>query len=557
MDNQRLILFVVLSFVLLLLFQEWQDEYGTTSQPQSVSTSTANPAAPASSASSDVPSIAPASIAAKDAAPSVKSYASMKTEQRVYVTTDVLAVEIDTAGGNIRKVDLVKYPVTSDHPDVPFRLMNDELPQLFVAQSGLISASGQAPDHHAIYSVEQTEYQMQDGEESLQVRLKWLDNKGVMVTKVYTFRRNDYLVDVNFEVENNTSDLWQGRVYRQFQRTEYTDSNESSLIYTYTGGVVSSEANKYEKINFDEMSDWKASQSYIAGGWAAMIQHYFLVGWIPAQDELNNYYTKVVDGTRYLLGLSSTEKSVKAGDSTNFNTQIYIGPKEQKRLEEIQEDLVLTVDYGILTIIAAPLYWLMDKIHSFLGNWGFTIILVTMIIKLLFYKLSEKSYTSMANMRRLQPKMAQLKERYADDRQGMSKALMDIYKKEKINPLSGCLPMLAQIPVFIALYWVLLETVELRQAPFILWITDLSIKDPFYVLPILMGLSMFVQQKLNPAPMDPIQQKVLQFLPLIFTLFFAFFPAGLVLYWVVNNIISITQQWYITRKIEAASENKG
>jgi YidC/Oxa1 family membrane protein insertase len=328
---------------------------------------------------------------------------------------------------------------------------------------------------------------------------------------------------------------------------------ESAFIYTYNGAVVSSSWDPYEKVKYDDMATWKPEQSYNKGGWAAMLQHYFLGAWIPTKDEANHFYTKALADGRYMLGLSSEERSVAPGQSTHFNTQLYTGPKDQSRLAAIEPNLRLTVDYGVLDILSKPLFWLMSKLHGFLNNWGLSIIAITILIKLLFYPLSAASYKSMANMKRLSPKLQQLKERYGDDRQKMSKAMMDIYKKEKINPLGGCLPILIQIPVFIALYWVLLGAIELRQAPFYLWIHDLSQKDPYYVLPLLMGISMFVQQKLNPPPMDPVQQKVMQALPFIFTLFFAFFPAGLVLYWVVNNVLSITQQWYITKKLEATA----
>jgi YidC/Oxa1 family membrane protein insertase len=303
------------------------------------------------------------------------------------------------------------------------------------------------------------------------------------------------------------------------------------------------------------MADWKPEQSFNKGGWVAMLQHYFIGAWVPDQEEQNHFYTRALDGGRYLIGLSTAERAVPAGASTHFTSRLYIGPKEQDRLEHIAPHLRLTVDYGVLDIIAKPLFWLLEKIHDWVHNWGIAIILVTLIIKLVFYKLSETSYRSMANMRRLQPKLMALKERFGDDRQRMSQEMMRIYKEEKINPLGGCLPIVVQIPVFIALYWVLLESVELRHAPFIPhWINDLSSKDPYYILPILMGISMFIQQKLNPAPMDPMQAKVLKLLPFIFTLFFAFFPAGLVLYWVVNNILSIAQQWVITRRVEGAAK---
>jgi YidC/Oxa1 family membrane protein insertase len=426
------------------------------------------------------------------------------------------------------------------------------MPKYFVAQSGLLASQGEAPDHHALFSAEQTDYVLADGQNELKVRLHWSNEDGIQVSKVFTFHRDSYKVDLDVEVQNAGQQAWKGRAYQQLQRTEM--ARESMFLYTYTGGVVSSSWDPYEKIEFSEMGEWKPEQSYNTGGWIAMLQHYFFGAWIPASDSANHFYSKALPDGRYLLGLSGEEKTVAPGASAHFASRLYAGPKEQHRLEKIHKDLRLTVDYGMLDILAKPVYWVLEKLHGLFGNWGLAIIFITLIIKLLFYPLSAASYKSMANMRRLSPKLQALKERYGDDRQKMSQAMMEIYKKEKINPLGGCLPILVQIPVFISLYWVLLGSVEIRQAPFYLWIHDLSVRDPYYVLPLIMGVSMFIQQKLNPPPMDPVQAKVMQALPIIFTAFFAFFPAGLVLYWVVNNILSIAQQWYITRKIEAGAK---
>ncbi|HEX22430.1 MAG TPA: membrane protein insertase YidC, partial [Chromatiales bacterium] len=420
---------------------------------------------------------------------------------------------------------------------------------------GLVSSDGSAPDHHALYQAEKTEYRLGEGENSVTVRLNWQSEDGVSVVKTLTFHRDSYVIDVDFEV-TSADKPWRGRAYEQLQRTKVAERGQSTFIYTFMGGVVSSEWDPYEKIQFDDMAGWKPEQSYSKGGWVAMLQHYFFSAWIPDADAPSHFYTKALADGRYLIGLSGAEQTVNAGETAHFHSRLFVGPKIQSRLEKIAPNLRLSVDYGVLDILAKPVFWLLDHIHTLVGNWGLAIILVTLVIKLLFYKLSQASYRSMAKMRQFAPRMKELKERYGDDRQKLNKAMMDIYKKEKINPLGGCLPMIVQIPVFIALYWVLLESVELRQAPFILWIQDLSTKDPYYVLPVIMGLSMFIQQKLNPPPLDPIQQKIMSFLPLIFTAFFAFFPSGLVLYWVVNNLLSITQQWYITRQIEAQAASK-
>ncbi len=562
MDNQRLVLFIALSLVILLLFSAWQREQ----QPPPVATETAG--GPAIAAAGDA-TVAPApaadvpavvrenqAISAPAVAPQQESFqpALVMESQRITVTTDRLQVVINTAGGEITRVALPTYSVEQDKPDVPVQLLDDRMPGYFVAQSGLLASQGKAPDHHALFTVEQTNYELLEGEDALKVRLHWSSEDGIKVIKTYTFHRDSYAVDLNVEVQNNSQQAWKGRAYQQLQRTEM--ARESWLLYTYTGGVVSSSWDPYEKIEFSDMATWKAEQSYNKGGWIAMLQHYFLSAWIPPADTANHFYTKALADGRYLLGQSGEELSVMPGSNAHFTSLFYAGPKEQHRLEKIEPNLRLTVDYGVLDILAKPVFWVMEKIYSVVGNWGLAIIFVTLIIKLIFFPLSAASYKSMANMRRLSPKLKALKERYGDDRQKMSKAMMEIYKKEKINPLGGCLPILVQIPVFIALYWVLLESVEMRQAPFALWITDLSAKDPFYVLPLLMGISMFIQQKLNPPPMDPMQQKIMQALPIIFTAFFAFFPAGLVLYWVVNNCLSIAQQWYITRKVEAQAAAK-
>ena len=552
MDNLRLFLFMGLALVLLLLYQAWMQDYGPRPQPAAV-TAGANPQADPGSVPGDIRPPAAADRPAGAVSGDVPGQATAAVAgQSIRVITDVLDVEIALRGGTLRRVDLPTYPVSLETPDQPMRLLDDSAQLFYVAQSGLIADQGAAPDHHADYFVEQTEYRLAEGQQELVVPLRWRDPAtGLDVEKRFTFRRDNFLVDVAFVVTNGGSEPRALRQYRQLQRTPPTD--ESRLIYTYTGGVIYDPEDKYQKIDFDSMVDDPLAREF-SQGWAAMIQHYFLAAWIPARDEVNSYYSKALGGGRYMIGLISPDTTVAPGASELLQTALYVGPKVQDRLEPIAEGLRLTVDYGMLTFIAQPIWWLMDKIHGLVGNWGWTIILLTLLIKLAFYKLSETSYRSMANMRKMQPKLTALRERYGDDKQRLQQAMMEIYKKEKINPLGGCLPILVQIPVFIALYWVLLESVELRQAPWILWIDDLSRKDPFYVLPIIMGASMFVQQKLNPAPPDPMQAKIMMALPFVFTVMFLFFPSGLVLYWVVNNVLSITQQWVITRRIEAGAK---
>ena len=466
----------------------------------------------------------------------------------ITVKTDVFDLKISTSGGDISELDLLKYPVDAKQPENKVKLLQDTASKRFVVQSGLLSKGG-APDHHAIFSAEKSEYELSPGDKQIKVTLRWQGTDGVEVYKTYTFHRDSYVIDLEQTVVNGSEESWNGRQYRQLQRTSGEES-DSFFIYTYTGGVIYSDSEKYEKIDFSDMSSQNLKRD-VANGWVAMIQHYFVAAIVPMKGDMEHFFSKSLGSSdRYLLGAVSPGKTIVPGGQATFKTELFIGPKLQNKMEELAPGLELTVDYGMLTILAKPLFILLDFIHQFVGNWGWSIIVVTLLIKLAFFPLSAKSYRSMANMRRLQPRMLALKERYGDDRAGMAKATMELYKKEKVNPVSGCLPMLLQIPVFIALYWVLLESVELRQADFMLWINDLSSKDPYFILPLLMGASMFIQHKLNPAPTDPMQAKLMMMMPFIFTIFFAFFPAGLVLYWVTNNLISISQQWYITRNIE-------
>jgi len=561
MENQRIILFMALAIVVLFMWEAWQDKNGPPIQQVVQSPTPREVVTPASDTVSNTTPQETAIIKSEDApkvevstaAPKIGTVSSVKDSKRIRVITDVLDIDLDSVGGDLRRAFLLDYPISLEKPDEAFPFMDDNLPRLFIAQSGLLSNTV-APDHHANYTFEKDNYRLDPGTDELRVPFTWTSDDGkISVRKTYIFKRNNYLVDVIHEITNNSDQEWRGRYYQQLQRTEYDEPGKSRLLYTFTGAAISTPLEQYEKIEFSEMAEWKSAQSYTQGGWVGMLQHYFVTAWVPGKDALNHFYTRVVNDTRYIVGMSGEEKAVPAQGTISFSSNLYVGPKDQDRLEEVAEHLKLTVDYGILTFLAQPLFWLLQWLHSFLGNWGVAIILVTVIIKLVFYRLSAASYRSMANMRKLAPKFQMIRDRFGDDRQKMSQAMMELYKKEKVNPMSGCWPMLVQIPVFIALYWMLLESVELRQAPFILWIEDLSTKDPYYILPLLMGASMFVQQKLSHNPgMDPMQQKIMQFLPIIFTFFFMLFPAGLVLYWVVNSILSILQQWYITRQIENA-----
>ena len=551
MDNQRLILFVALSVIILLLWQSWeQDRRAQT--PQTFTQGTAPEAA-----LSDVPQAPSETRAAQPTAgaPPMAVTDGFERGERIQVTTDLLRAEIDTAGGDLRLLALLKYPLKLNETDNSVRLLNDSPPDLFVAQSGLIGREGTWPNHKTHYRADKTHHQLVDGQDQVAATLMWAGPDGIQVTKTYTFRRNDYLIDVTHSVRNGGKAEREVYLYSQLLRTQTAEEGGIFVaLPSYQGAVIYSPEKKYEKVGFSDMLD-KRLQREVRGGWVAMLQHYFVGAWIPPADQSQLFYSDVQGGARYVIGYKGLAPvQIAPGETATLGARLYAGPKEQQRLAPLPEGLILTVDFGWLTVIAAPLFWVLEFIHGWVGNWGWAIVLLTILIKLAFYPLSAASYKSMANMKRVQPKMQSIKERHGDDRQKMNQAMMELYKLEKVNPLGGCLPIVVQIPVFIALYWVLLESVELRHAPWALWIRDLAAPDPYYVLPILMGASMFAQTWLNPQPIDPIQQKVMLAMPIMFTAFFLFFPAGLVLYWVVQNILSIAQQWWINSRIEAHSK---
>jgi len=552
MENQRMFLFVALALVLLLIWTTWQRDYGPAVAPvaeQTQSDQAQQPAPEPSRADDDAQAAAPAANERTTPDASAIDRDAVMADV-IEVQTDVLDVVIPLAGGNIREARLRQHTRSVDD-NTPFTLLGNRNP-LFIAQSGLVGDGVDAPDHTAQWQAEQARYVLDPNATDIVVPLRWRSDEGVTVTRRYHFSRDSYQVRVTHEVSNQGDQPWRAYQYNQLRRTPDSEGPGFLGAASYTGGVLYSQADKYQKVRFKNMDDEDISRD-ITNGWLAMIQHYFLAAWVPPRDQAMRYYSRV-DNNQYVLGQSSPWQAVAADSSATFENQLFVGPKEQSRLDTVAEGLELTVDYGWLTIISKPLFIALDWIHDVVGNWGWSIILLTLGIKLVFYKLSETSYRSMARMRKLQPEMQKLRERYGDDKQTMNQELMQLYKKQKVNPLGGCLPILIQIPVFIALYWVLLESVELRQAPWVMWIQDLSVRDPFYVLPLLMGFTMFLQQKLNPAPMDPIQQKIMMGLPFVFTVFFMFFPAGLVLYWVTNNSLSILQQWVITRRIEAGAK---
>ncbi|MFP4273112.1 MAG: membrane protein insertase YidC [Halothiobacillaceae bacterium] len=556
MDTRRLILLVSLAFVLVLLWQAWMEDQRQRAMPVDPATEQA------ADRPADVPTAAPTGADMPDMpkADAESGAQDGSAAGSISVRTDVLDLRISTRGGVLHQADLLDYPVRLDQPDTPVRLLTDGRGKRYVAQSGLQSSSGPAPTHHAEYRAEGSEYRLEEGQDVLSVPMAW-EEDGLRVTKTYHFERGSYVVRVTHEVENLRDEAWTGNQYRQLQRTSVEDGMR--LVYTYTGGVYAGDVPgtgdrvNYEKLTFSEMAKSPLSRD-LTNGWVAMIQHYFLSAWAPRADEVNHYYTLTTSGTPalYALGIASPERTVAPGAQDRFESVLYIGPKIQENLEPLAQGLELTVDFGIFTFIAKPIFWLLKLFHDWVGNWGWAIVMVTIVIKLIFLWPSAISYRSMARMRTLTPKLKALKERYAEDRQKLSQEMMKLYQKEKINPLGGCLPILIQIPVFIALYWVLVESVELRHAEWIFWIKDLTAMDPYFVLPVLMGLSMWAQQKLNPTPMDPMQQKIFTWLPVVFTIFFAFFPAGLVLYWLVNNLLSIAQQYLITRRIEREAAAK-
>jgi YidC/Oxa1 family membrane protein insertase len=565
MDNLRFILIVTFAMLVVLLMQAWQIDYGPKPEVAAVSA----PAPNLNNNNGGVPVSSDTATASQNSANTAVNAQQVVTKA-IKVRTDVIDLEIDLQGGTIRALDLLEYPTEQDNSVVnkmrgliglpvaeknhaPVRLFNDSPEKMFAAQSGLIAGngSGAAANHNTIFNSGADSYTLPAGQDSLTVPLTWTDNNGLTVTKSYAFKRGSYEVTLTQHVDNASGKAWAGRQYTQLLRIPDTKNKGNMLtggMRAYDGGVIYTQKEKYQKISFDDMQDDNLDVA-AQGGWVAMIQHYFASAWIPPVDQENHFYTQKLPDERFVIGSYSPMLTVASNASADFSSQLFAGPKIQPVMEKIATGLELTVDYSVLTFIGKPIYWLLNQIHNLTGNWGFAIIGVTLCIKLLFFPLSQASFKSMAKMRKIQPRLKELQERFKDDRQRFNTEMMALYKKEKANPLGGCLPVLVQIPVFMCLYWVLSETVEFRQAPFMLWIQDLSVEDPFYILPLIMGLTMKIQQGLNPAPIDPIQAKIMKMFPVVFTVFFLFFPAGLVLYWVVNNTLSIIQQTIITRSI--------
>jgi YidC/Oxa1 family membrane protein insertase len=541
MDTQRLILLFIFSFSLLMLWEAWDKQ----SRPK--------PLPPAATTQQGVPTPSkPAAESAAKPAPAagIPSAEATAKGETVRVTTDLLMAEVDTLGGTLKRVELLQHKDSKD-PTKPFVLLGAD--HHYEAQSGLAGDAG--PNHRTMWRAEPGERALAPGKDSVELRLSAQGKEGVEVHKIYTFKRDSYVVDVALDLRNTGAAPVSTYGYFQLTHDGTPDSPTNSVAATFGAqsfigfGIYTNER-KYQKVHLSDLDKGKSDHAPQAdNGWLAFVQHYFVSAWLPAEGVHRDYVTeKRPDGI--YAGRVMIPASVAPGATSRVSAPLYVGPQEQKRLRAAAPGFDLVVDYGFLAIIAWPLFWLLEKFHALTGNWGVAIILLTVLIKLIFFPLSAASYKSMAKMKLVTPRLTKIREQYANDRQKMNQAMMELYKTEKINPLGGCFPILVQIPVFIALYWVLLAAIELRHAPFILWIKDLSALDPYYVLPILMTVTMVLQTKMNPVPPDPVQAQVMKFMPFVFSIFFFFFPAGLVLYWLVNNILSILQQWQIQRMFD-------
>ncbi|OGT24765.1 MAG: membrane protein insertase YidC [Gammaproteobacteria bacterium RIFCSPHIGHO2_12_38_15] len=540
MNYVRIALYGVLFLLVTTLFNLWDKEHSTSTNQATTSSSQKE---------KDETGIPLPSLPTTSGETKQTQATSSKT---VLVKTDVINAILDLKGGNIVNLNLPTYPESLEKKNSPYQLLSDDPENYYVVQAGIRNAN--AVNEPIFYQAQQTQFELKPGQTSLQVILNGKNNKGIDFKKIYTFTKQSYLIEMVITATNTTSSVWEGQGYEQLVRKNV--EKKSSLMNAFNfssflGAAYSTQQETYQKLSFKKMENHALDQSS-QQGWVAMIEHYFLSAWVPINTEHENlhFYTQSSEEGLYSVGIFRPVKLLEPGKQMTQVAKLYVGPLITRDLEKIAPHLDLTVDYGWLWIISEALFWLLEKIHSVVGNWGWSIVLVTVFVKILFYKLSESSYRSMAGMRKMQPKIQALRERYGDDKQKLSQSMMEMYRKEGINPLGGCLPILVQIPVFLALYWVLSSSVELRQTPFIFWIHDLSLPDPYYVLPLLMGLSMFIQQRLSPPPPDPTQAKVMMMMPVVLTLFFLNFPAGLVLYWVVNNSLSILQQVFITHRIE-------
>ena len=565
MDNPRLFLWIGLALLAWMNIIQWDRDYGakpvaaeatpatpgaasTTAAPATAAPASSLPslpsaAAPTAGTAAVTPSQTPAITAVPGAAPTIR------------VVTDVLDMDISLQGGDLLRADLLKYPQDKKPGSPAVRLLSTDDTTFSVVRSGLRAADGRAePTHLATYSAPATEFRLAPGAQELRVPLTWTDEQGITVMKTYVFKPGQYAIDVQYDVQNASAADWQAASYVQFARHVFPQERSMFDVESYAfRGPAVYDGKKYQKLSVDDEDD-AAFRQAAAGGWMAEMQHHFVSAAVPPKGETYDFSLQR-EGDHSLVSYRGPLKSVPAGASAAFTEKLFVGPKLQDQLQQAGPKLELTVDYGKLTILANPLFHLLEWVHKYVQNWGVTIIIVTILLKLLFYKLTEKSGRSMAKMRAIAPRIKAIQERYKDDREQLAKQTMELYKREKINPVAGCLPILVQIPVFLAFYWALLESVEMRQAPFFGWIQDLSSKDPYFILPILMGFGMFAQFKLNPAPPDPMQAKMFAFMPVIMTVMMAWFPAGLVLYWLTNTLLSIAQQWQINRVVLAESKS--
>lgn len=536
MDTRRLILFVIFSFSIMLLWDAWQQQHA----PQV-------PSAEAQSAGTQAASSQSNNSPATRVAEGVNAAGfNLKKGSRIQVKTDIYTAEIDSHGGDLRQLSLLQH--RADDNSGPYELLSDQkADKLYVAQTGLKGEG--LPTHYAEYSASQSSYQLADGQDVLEVRLSAPVVNGVAVNKVYRFHRGQYQIEMIYEVDNQSQQAISPSVY--YQIIHDNQSNQGSMMMpTFTGGAYFTQADKYNKVKFDDMAK-KDIAITSNDGWIGLVQHYFVSAWIPGLAGERKFYSNKLSAHDFSIGAIQSVGNIAPGQRKTIPATLYSGPQSHTALEQAAPGLEYVVDYGVLTVIAKPLMWLLTHIHDLVKNWGLAIIVLTLLIKAAFFKLSASGYRNMAHLREIAPRMQALKDKFGDDKQKLQQAMMEIYRTEKINPMGGCLPILVQIPVFISLYWVLLGSVELRHAPFFGWIQDLSATDPYYILPILMGATMIIQTFLNPPPTDPIQAKVMKIMPVMFSVFFFFFPAGLVLYWLVNNVLSIWQQWAINRMIHA------
>jgi YidC/Oxa1 family membrane protein insertase len=572
MGNLRPALYIALGLLGYMLWVQWQRDYGVPAPTATAAPSSSNerpqavPPAVTPPGDTDLPQPqtldqAPMGATATTPPAAAQAAAPEAESPMIRVSTDVLDIGISLVGGTVVSAELLHYPEQLEEPAKKVNLLSPSGDTFFVAQSGLLSREA-APNHTSPYRSQQKDFHLGENQTELRVPLTWQSEQGVRVTKTFVFKRGQYVIDVLYQLHNDSAGNWSGSRYDQLQRAASSEKKRSGFTnpsaYSFNGMGFYNPQDKFEKVNFKDVGE-DPYEKTAAGGWMAMIQHYFVAAWIPPAADQATYSALEIASTgglpRFIAREVSPVQTAAPGQGIEFSSRLYVGPKLQEHLEEVAPGLEHTVNYGIFTVFSKPLFWLLSHIHALVGNWGWAIVLLTVLVKAAIFKLTETQYRSMARMRKLQPRIEQLKERFGDDRARMSQAMMELYKTEKANPLAGCLPMVVQIPVFIALYWVLLESVELRQAPFILWINNLSARDPYFVLPLFNAAFMIATQRLTPtAGMDPLQRKMMNLMPVAFAVMFAFFPAGLVLYWATNAGLSLAQQVYITRKIAATEK---